>query len=95
MLLWDFEVARRLFRQGGKIIHELDDLPIGVAIARIFRLLQGYTGMTFNTFLSIGKCYIFGGELEARRNNLKTIMQQSKFDNNLGVELQFLQVSSM
>ena len=94
MLLWDFEVARRLFRQGGKPIHELDDLPIGVAIARILSLLQGNTQKTFNTFLSIEKFYIFGGEPETRRNNIKTILRESKVDANLGVEQQFLQVSN-
>ena len=93
MLLWDFEVARRLFRQGGKIVHELDDLPIGVAIARILRLLQGNTQKTFNTFLSIEKLYIFGEEPETRRNNIKTILQESRVA--ITVEKQFLQVSSI
>ncbi len=40
MLLWDFEVARRLYREEGKITHELDDLPIGVAIAVINHLME-------------------------------------------------------
>jgi hypothetical protein len=90
MLLWDFEVARRLFRHDAKIVHKLDDLPIGVAIARILHLLQENTKMTFNEFLSTGNFYIFGGEPKIRRRNINTILQESKVETAVQ---QFLKVS--
>jgi hypothetical protein len=40
MLLGDLEVARRLYREEGKKPHDLDDLPIGVAIAAINQLIE-------------------------------------------------------
>jgi hypothetical protein len=92
MLLLDFEVARRLFRHDAEIVHELDDLPVGVAIARILRLLQEDTTMTFNAFLSSGKFYIFGGKPDTRRKNINTILQESKVE--IGIVPKFLEVSS-
>ncbi len=40
MLLWDLEVARRLYQENGNITHRFDSLPIGVAIAVINHLME-------------------------------------------------------
>jgi hypothetical protein len=76
MLLWDFEVARRLYREEGKITHELDDLPIGVAIAVINHLMETNPNWHFQ----MGFIFqIFQGTYEERKNAVEVILEKHVF----------------
>ena len=90
MLLWDFEVARRLFREeslldrvGYKKPKDKNDLlPIGVAIALISDWILRDTDqdqeMNLLTFLQKGDYQIFVGNESKRWNAIKKILKESK-----------------
>jgi hypothetical protein len=73
MLLWDFEVARRLYREEGKITHELDDLPIGVAIAVINHFMETNPNWHFQMDFIF---QIFQGSYEERKKTIEAILEK-------------------
>jgi hypothetical protein len=77
MLLWDLEVARRLYREEGKTTHELDDLPIGVAIAVINHMMEtdpkNWHFQMHNIF------QIFLDSYNGRREAIKEILKNQVF----------------
>jgi hypothetical protein len=85
MLLGDLEVARRLFRdEEGKITYELDDLPIGVAIAVINHFMETNPNWHFQMDFIF---QIFQDphqeereKYEARKNAVKVILEKLAFD---------------
>lgn len=71
MLLWDFEIARRLYK------NDSDYLPIGVAVAIISDWLIRDKDQNLLTFLKHGDYQIFVGDPSIRKTAIKRILQES------------------
>ncbi len=90
MLLGDLEVARRLYREKGKITNPLDDLPIGVAIAAINQLIEKDPDWHFRSKVEDDKrkekkeekeiiYQIFQGSYEERKKAVQEVLKKHVF----------------
>ncbi len=87
MLLGDLEVARRLYRgEEGEITHDLDNLPIGVAIAGLNHLMETdpkkwhfQMENIFQIFQDPYPYYEKRKKYEARKNAVEVILENLAF----------------
>lgn len=77
MLLWEFEVARRLYREDSLEVSELDRLPIGVGMAVISDWIIRDQAQPLPTFLAVGAYQILGGSARDRETAIKKILEES------------------